>query len=920
MPNTQLILFPQTHDGTFSSTAISHISQYVANHAFTNAIFSPVLSASITVSYLDLYATLHTVNGFSAVPLLAGNWTALHTNTLSAPTQTGGQITLNTGFSLQQMSMIAQKIPNLTAGNDYDLTIDIASVPTGTFLIEVITADPSVNNGYFQTFVNNTIQSAGTYSLLITAFTNELDLIINVFGTTPSTLVLNKVEIKEALGFTPVTFEDLEDGQVICDLYDDEDIPVTLSMDEFKNTIEQTKSYSKDFMLPGTKRNNRIFNEIFDITRSSQDDTFTFNSTIFNPYVKTKAVLKNDGYTIFDGFLQLNDVVEKDDEVMYNVNLYSNTLSLKDRLANNTIADLDFTELDHDYNKDTIVASWTGTLPLSSPLPSGTFAGAVGSSRTNVLKYPFCDWTGSLFANNNELQLQNLEQAYRPWLKVRYIVDKIFALTDFTFSSNFFDDADFKKLYMDFNWGEGVFSIDSQGEDFVKNENSQNFIGESFQTYNFDTQTSPSLTYFNLSNDRFTSTVANLSVNVNYGISVLNTSIFRTKIIMRIVHRDSSNNIISVLVKKDRNLIGTTSINNNKTFRGTLNVIMGIGDYLQVEVKTDDSGRIREHQGISDGIRFRYSTTGTTLQNYLIKKRGSTKLFDILNDLRKMFNLVFIEDKEDKNNIIIEPYDKVFKDTADTTTISVNSLDWTEKLDTREYKLKPLENLDLTTTFSYKRDESDHPLKIYENFTSYYYGSSVRTYSDYNRLENKKEIKLDVFAPTVMKPVLDVVDEEFTIPAIFSKKDEEEFSDFSNEARILYDVGVKALPTTTYTSPVQNNTSQFNQQNTYLSFSHTEEIPATVDTVDYNFESKALFPSMGLTPVNNLFNTYWSNYIDELYHPDTRIVTVKLNLNPSDIQNFNFFDKVFIKNRNFRVNRIEYKEDELSTVELILLP
>jgi hypothetical protein len=790
-------------------------------------------------------------------------------------------------------------------------------VPSGNFIIEVMTVD---DTSLVSTMISNTIQTAGIHTFIVTATANEMDLVITVQGDATSTLVLNKVTMKEAIGFQSVTFTDIEDGQIICDLYEDEAIPVTLSIDEFTNTIEQTKSYSKDFMLPGTKRNNRIFNEIFEITRSSQDNTFTFNSTIFNPYVKTRAVLKNDGYTIFDGFLQLNDVVEKDEEIMYNVNLYSNTLSLKDKLANNTIADLDFNELDHLYNKDTIEASWTGSLPLSSALLSGSFAGNQGATTTDVLKYPFCDWTGSLFANNNNVELQNLEQAFRPWLKVRYLVDKIFALTDFTFSSNFFDDADFKKLYMDFNWGEGVFSIDSQGEDFVRNLSSQSFIGTSFQTYNFDTQTSTSLTYFNLSNDRFTSTVANLSVNIAYGISVINTSVHRTQIVMRIVHRDSSNNIISVLVKKDRNLIGTTSINNDKTFRGTLNVIMGIGDYIQVEVKTDNASRIRENQGISDGIRFRFSTTGTTLQNYLIKKRGATKLFDILNDLRKMFNLVFIQDKEDKNNIIIEPYDKIFKDTTDTTTITVKELDWTEKLDTREYKLKPLENLDLNTTFTYKEDTGNHALQVFENFTSYYYGSETFVVPDYSRLENKQEIKLDVFAPTVMKPILDVVDEEFTVPSLYAKKGEEEFSDYENEARILYDVGVKALPTTTYTSPVQNNTSQFSAEQQYLCFSHTEAIPTTIDTVDYNFRSKALFPSMGLTPVNNLFNIYWINYIDELYHPDTRIVTVKLNLNPNDIENFNFYDKVFIKNRNFRVNKIEYKEDELATVELVLLP
>ena len=916
MPNTQLILFPQSHDGSFSATTIAHSNHFIANFSFTGQIQSAVAVPIGMVSYIMFYLTLQTNTG-STTTVPFGNWIPFHRDGQTAVSQAGGQVTLTTTTLSGRMTGIAQKIQFLTFGHDYELKVDVASVPSGNFIIEVMTVD---DTSLTNTMISNSISTAGIHTFIVTATANEMDLVITVQGDATSTLVLNKVTMKEAIGFQSVTFTDIEDGQIICDLYEDEAIPVTLSIDEFTNTIEQTKSYSKDFMLPGTKRNNRIFNEIFEITRSSQDNTFTFNSTIFNPYVKTRAVLKNDGYTIFDGFLQLNDVVEKDEEIMYNVNLYSNTLSLKDKLANNTIADLDFNELDHLYNKDTIEASWTGSLPLSSALLSGSFAGNQGATTTDVLKYPFCDWTGSLFANNNNVELQNLEQAFRPWLKVRYIVDKIFALTDFTFSSNFFDDADFKKLYMDFNWGEGVFSIDSQGEDFVRNLNSQSFIGTSFQTYNFDTQTSTSLTYFNLSNDRFTSTVANLSVNISYGISVINTSVFRTKIVMRIVHRDSSNNIISVLVKKDRNLIGTTSINNDKTFRGTLNVIMGIGDYIQVEVKTDDANRIKERTGFADGLRFKFSTTGTTLQNYLIKKRGSTKLFDILNDLRKMFNLVFIQDKEDKNNIIIEPYDKIFKDTTNTTTITVQELDWTEKLDTREYKLKPLENLDLSTTFTYKEDTGNHALQVFENFTSYYYGSETFVVPDYSRLENKKEIKLDVFAPTVMKPILDVVDEEFTVPSLYAKKGEEEFSDYENEARILYDVGVKALPTTTYTSPVQNNTSQFSQEQQYLCFSHTEAIPTTIDTVDYNFRSKALFPSMGLTPVNNLFNIYWLNYIDELYHPDTRIVTVKLNLNPNDIENFNFYDKVFIKNRSFRVNKIEYKEDELATVELILLP
>ena len=122
-----------------------------------------------------------------------------------------------------------------------------------------------------------------------------------------------------------------------------------------------------------------------------------------------------------------------------------------------------------------------------------------------------------------------------------------------------------------------------------------------------------------------------------------------------------------------------------------------------------------------------------------------------------------------------------------------------------------------------------------------------------------------------------------------------------------------------YTSPSQNGDTGFSTQTTFLQFSHTSEIPTTNTTLDYNFGETGLVTSMGNIPVNNLFNIYWSKYYTELYHPDTRVLTLQVYLTPSDINTFNFFDKVTIKNRVYRVNKIEYKSEELSTVEFILL-
>ena len=48
-------------------------------------------------------------------------------------------------------------------------------------------------------------------------------------------------------------------------------------------------------------------------------------------------------------------------------------------------------------------------------------------------------------------------------------------------------------------------------------------------------------------------------------------------------------------------------------------------------------------------------------------------------------------------------------------------------------------------------------------------------------------------------------------------------------------------------------------------------------------------------------------------------MTIKVNLTPSDINLFSFNDVVFLKNRTFRVNKIDYKPNDLATVEFILI-
>ena len=105
-----------------------------------------------------------------------------------------------------------------------------------------------------------------------------------------------------------------------------------------------------------------------------------------------------------------------------------------------------------------------------------------------------------------------------------------------------------------------------------------------------------------------------------------------------------------------------------------------------------------------------------------------------------------------------------------------------------------------------------------------------------------------------------------------------------------------------------------------MQFSHTTEIPSLNTSYDFVFGEQNLFNDVGVSPVNNLFNLYWLPYFNELYNPDTRTMTLKVNLSAADINTFKFNDQVFIKQRVFRVNRIDYKPNDLSVVEFILIP
>jgi hypothetical protein len=877
-------------------------------------------------------------------PAVTNTWVRYRSTaagTPALPTNTSGNVVFNSG-AFSSRSGIYQKLSNLVIGQLYNITINVSTTGTG-FIVTNIYNGTSLVTG--QNFNATTSTITGTF----TATSSTNTLVVSYTNSLATNVTISNISVLPS-GIQPSgAIQLLEDGQVILDLYEDENIPLTLSVDDFKNVAEKVQSYSKAFNLPATKRNNQIFENLFELTRSAQ------NFLTFNPYAKTKSVLKQDGFTLFEGYLRVLDIQDKEGEISYNVNLYSEVISFADTLKDKTFSQLDFTELEHEYDKTNIKLSWNeSTTPITYTNP-----GTSGfRNYYTTVKYPFVDWThqiliaepgGTPTAGNP--QLVNLEQAFRPFINIKYLIDRIFQDTEFTYESAFFNEVDFNRLYMDFNWGAENAPVIVNGTTTNSlyylggtNTPSANFATTSFSVMELSIGI-PVLggevpANYNSTTFIITSTVLNETYTVNYTYGIENTDSVSRTVQCQWLYNSTPINISAVI---------TIAAGGTFLYSGSFSQIMiNIGDTLQVQFKTNagTANKVRQQQtsanfGLGANVTFVESISNVTSNVILQTLRGELGQWEFLKGIMTMFNLISSPDKSNPNNIIIEPYKDIFLPSITGTPnfFDDNStkLDWTNKIDTTEIKLEVLADLNKRTVFKFVEDDDDYAFNLYKTavqghlYGSQVFDASTTTGNLQSVLEGEEEIEATPFAATVPKP-LETQFSDFITPAIYSYNADDGTSEgFENSPRIMYNNGIKSLALGTFTSctyfiPEQNGAFSENAD-AFLQFSHLTDIPTLIsippdpdDTVDFHFGICQLITPIGDATPNNLFNTYWLPYFNELYNPDTRTMTLKVNLTPGDINTFNFYDTVFIKNRLFRVNKIDYKPNELATVEFILIP
>jgi hypothetical protein len=680
-------------------------------------------------------------------------------------------------------------------------------------------------------------------------------------------------------------------GGYSVDLPTDFGIQINKSIADIREPESRSSDWTKTFTLPGTKTNNKLFTHLFDLNLSIRNTSAVNFSPDFNPNLKADALLMVDEVTQIEGFIRLLSIKVNDlNQIEYECSMHGELADLFAKISDAKLADLDFTEYNHILNATNIFNSWDTSIVKNGS--SGYVNFSSGAPTGEGYVYGWVD--NGTYADYQTLYTDNVT----PYIYAKTIVDKIFSGAGYSYSSgSFFNTAQFKRLVVPCPSRMPILSeTQIQNRQFEAKPSGTTTYGQGGQ-YNFQTEITDPSNQWNTSTSTFTNGFAGQVYDFNFYVNgsadnlqanVTNTIRFRLFI--------NSKFIKEVVVFKVANSAGTATFDDTIIFS---NITLQKNDTVTIK-----PGYIRDQFGAIISAATTTINTSSKFYNTIVESSyglddtmdlagfftaTEVKQREFMKWLFTMFNL-YIEPTEIAKNVVILPREEFY-----TNSVS----DWTEKRDlSQPLDITPMGELDAGKyLFTYKDGDDDGNKFYKEDYSRTYGDRQILVENDFVKDEKKIEIG---FVPTlIVKPENEV---DKYLPEIATASE----STKSGNVRILQ---YKAKTCASYLVREGSNTI-FNAgaghvKTKYPFMGHLDDPLASTSDINFGLPRYIGLASGTAVTNNNLFNAYWSKYINEITDKDSKIVKGNFYLTPADMEKLSFRDLYFFDGNYFRLNKIE---------------
>ena len=641
------------------------------------------------------------------------------------------------------------------------------------------------------------------------------------------------------------------DGQR-ADLFQNENIEINLSVQNIKDISKVFGDFTQSFTIPASVQNNKIFKHYYNVDISGS----------FNASVRVDAFIEVNHNLFRAGVLELESVqVKQGQPYAYSVGFFSNVTSLKDKFGEDNLTDLDLSAYDHTYNDTNIEAGLDGYVsgtsnsiiyPLISPVANWIYDSTSSDSGANNIWY-----------HNGHPEHGVFYYDLKPAIKLQKILDAIESKYSITFNSDFFDSADFGKLFMWCHRRAGYMFKDQE-------------VGATSELIEL---VSGGGTPFDDTLHRFPVTASANPALIAYTCTATASTEYRIDVYINDIRFSSTKH--------------TGNVSNIYVVLPTLLV----GDYVDMRLAPSGDG-----QAVTVGVTANwYADTGAVT---LLAATGITtamttagivtlsdqmpeqKVSDFIGSLVRAFNLVIVPTGNGQYDI--EPLDDWY---AEGTTREI-----TEYVDTEEVNInKP----QLYRRISYKYNETEAIL-----------GEQYRLQNDigYGDLRadftfDGEEFDVEVGFDHMLFERLDNLNNGLSEINV-GKSITRELEPYIGNPYIFYASGTITVSSSLARYGYIDMSNSENAKSSFWFASNVNATTAANVTKTLNFGTE-VDPYLLQGFSQGLYNTYWKDYITDLYDTQRRVFKYKAQLPLGIMLALKINDKLTIGERNYIINQLK---------------